>query len=1097
MEQFVSAAVLAAVLTPIAYAQDAEQCSVDGQEGSEVCELQTSQVTPAQQSQQEKIADEDVEEVVVTGSRLKRDSFSSIAPLQIIDTEGTREAGVIDTSTILQTSTAASGQQIDLTFSGFVLDNGPGASTVSLRGLGAGRTLVLLNGRRMAPSGVEGAPTSPDLNLIPASLVQQYELLLDGASSVYGSDAVAGVTNIILKKDFDGLEFEAFSSNPDQANGEENTLSATWGLNFDRGFIGMGLEYFDAKAVTLADREWTAGCDENLEIGLDGKVYSDERWYPEIYGMDWNGGCKVGSLAGRVSVPGAGSIYYTPGVSNGGWNGFSESSIFGFGVDSNADGTADISFSDYTLNGREQFAHLFPEQERVSFMAFGEYTFEGEMNLTPFFETLYSKRETFINSGAAQLFPNVPANNPFNICNPAGIRGVDCGQAYNDLLDSPAFAAQFAGVYGITPRQFLDFGIVNLYEDVVGAQSSLPIVSVLGDRNTTDVEVENLRFVTGMRGDLPQLNVGTLSDWSFDTSLSYSLSEGKSARYGIRGDRLSLSLNTTIEDPNNPGNFICGADNDGDGIPDGTDGCVPVDMFAPSLYNGIIGDFATAAERNYLFDSRDFDTEYEQTIFSAFASGTVYEMPAGSVIMALGLEYRRDEIKSIPDDVARDGLFFGFFSDGGASGSKDTKEAFGEIEIPLLADKFLATELTANLSARYTKDEFYGGAWTSAGKIGYRPVDSLLLRATYGTSYRAPNLRENFLQNQSGFNNLFDPCMIPDSALDPISGGYNPDLDGRSPEVLANCAASGVDPTSLSNNGFNTYSVEIARGGSEGLVEETSDSFSVGFAFDQPFFDEFDLSVGMTYFSIDIDNSIIEPSGQFLVNDCYNSAEGNSAFCSTIARDEDGFMDLVDAAFVNRDNEKARGVDWNLSYSQPVTVFGAPFDVNANLTMTRNIERSLTYVDDNGVKDRDNYLGEFGYAKWVGRSQLSIDYDKFRFTWQTRYLGKVEQAADQIDEFSDIYDSNDTGFESDTCIGVANGGTDCRDIGYADSYYTHSASLYYREDTWTAGIGVRNVFDDEPPRIDTNEILGINNTPIGYGYDLQGRSIFANVQKVF
>ena len=183
-----------------------------------------------------------IDNIVVTGSRIKRDTYTSIAPLQVITSQISREVGLIDAATTLQDSPAASGGQIDLNFSTFVTPDGPGASTISLRGLGPARTLVLLNGRRVAPSGVEGAPASPDLNMIPGSLVQQYDLLLDGASSIYGSDAVAGVTNIILRKDFDGFAFEAFSNIPDQSSGVSNGLSVMWGKNSDRGFFGLGAE---------------------------------------------------------------------------------------------------------------------------------------------------------------------------------------------------------------------------------------------------------------------------------------------------------------------------------------------------------------------------------------------------------------------------------------------------------------------------------------------------------------------------------------------------------------------------------------------------------------------------------------------------------------------------------------------------------------------------------------------------------------------------------------------------------------------------------------------------------------------------------------
>jgi iron complex outermembrane receptor protein len=200
--------------------------------------------------------DETIENIIVTGSRIKRNTYSSIAPLQVITAQASREVGLIDAASILQDSGAASGGQIDLSFSTFVTPDGPGAKTISLRGLGPARTLVMLNGRRLAPAGVEGAPVSADIGMIPGSLVQQYDLLLDGASSIYGSDAVAGVTNIILRKDFDGFEFEAYTNVPEQSSGVSSVMSALWGKNYDRGFIGIGVEYEDSESVALQDRRW-------------------------------------------------------------------------------------------------------------------------------------------------------------------------------------------------------------------------------------------------------------------------------------------------------------------------------------------------------------------------------------------------------------------------------------------------------------------------------------------------------------------------------------------------------------------------------------------------------------------------------------------------------------------------------------------------------------------------------------------------------------------------------------------------------------------------------------------------------------------------
>ncbi|MCJ7589841.1 MAG: TonB-dependent receptor plug domain-containing protein, partial [Woeseiaceae bacterium] len=458
------------------------------------------------------------EEIVVTGSRLKRDTYSSISPLQIITSEISREVGLIDAANILQESGASSGQQIDLTFNGFVLDNGPGSSTVNLRGLGEARTLVLVNGRRLAPAGVEGAPFAANLNQIPASLVQQYDLLLDGASSVYGSDAIAGVANIILRKDFDGFEVEGFSRNPQHGGGVENTLSVVWGKNFDRGFIGFGAEYQKSDNVTLEDRPWTAGCDKNYEIDENGQFRQDEQFYPNVYGMPWDE-CRLGLLAARVSVPFSGSIYATPGASNGGWNGFSESNIFGFGIDSNQDGVADLTFRDYDLNGKasQQNSDLFSANDTLQVMGYGEYTFDTAANITPYFEVMYSETDFFSNSSEGQLFPTVPANNPFNICNPAAIGGVDCGLAFDALMNNPGVIAGVLNAFGCDPSTG---GSCDQTGGAIGAAGTQPIVSVAGDRNFTKVSGDQIRVVTGVRGDLPWLQFGSVDNWSFDAYAS-------------------------------------------------------------------------------------------------------------------------------------------------------------------------------------------------------------------------------------------------------------------------------------------------------------------------------------------------------------------------------------------------------------------------------------------------------------------------------------------------------------------------------------------------------------------------------------------------
>ncbi|MBT8441968.1 MAG: TonB-dependent receptor, partial [Gammaproteobacteria bacterium] len=764
--------------------------------------------------------EDDIEEVTVTGSRLKRDTYTSISPLQVISGQVSREVGLVDPSTILQEAPSASGVQIDLTFGGFVVDNGPGASTVDLRGLGAARTLFLVNGRRLAPSGVEGSPTSPDTNLIPGSLVQQYEVLLDGASSVYGSDALAGVVNVILRKDFDGFEFEAFSNVPASGSSEggRNQLSASWGYNGDRGFIGIGAEYREIDDMTLADRKWSNQCEKHAEVTTTGEIRTEDLYYSNIFGQRSPGDCKVTALSGYVTelgAPSIGTMLYRQGFSNLGVPNLSDYFAFSTPVDTTGDGFADVSFVDHNLNGNTQFVDIIPDLETTSALAYGEYTFSGEANLTPYFELQYSRRETSGEFFAAQLFPFVNALNPFNPCNPLGA-GVDCGLAYDSLLDNPNYAADFAAIQGLTPAQFRDFGIVDLYTGAVGPIPVQPVVHVRGDRGSNSTDVKQYRAVAGIRGDIPFLNFGSFEDFSFDFFVSSSESDGDSRWTGVRGDRLDLAL----------GNYSSTGTpcNNDFGVPVASDtapGCVPVNMFADSLYANIANnDFATPQERSYLFGERTFKTKYTQDIASFYMNGDLFELPAGEVLFGLGAEYRHDAIDSIPNETAGDGLFFGFSADQGAIGEKDTEEFFAEVEAPLLAGVPAFQELTVNLSTRHTKDEFYGGAWTYSGKLAWRPVESLLLRGTVGTSYRAPNMRENFLAGQTGFNNFTDPCVIPDDAIDPVTG-YDPSLDQRSPEVIANCVADpDVDPFTFTNGGIQTYNVEVSSGGALDLSEE-------------------------------------------------------------------------------------------------------------------------------------------------------------------------------------------------------------------------------------------------------------------------------------
>ncbi len=1071
--------------------------------------------------------------ITVTGSRIVRDTYTSISPLQVLTSQDQNEAGLFDPSQILQRSESAAGTQIDATFQGFVLDNGPGSQTLNLRGLGADRTLLLINGRRLAPAGVEGAPTNPSINLLPGSLIDRYDLLLDGASSVYGSDAVAGVGNIILRKDFDGLElFGRGEINPEGA-GEDFTVSAAWGFNTDRAFFGIGAEFDYRDAIRLRDRDFFSGCDTHREIDQNGNIYTVgvrdnavvQNRTPGVSVSESE--CKIAGISGRIFNPftRGGSIYFPSGgnIANIPGLDYGESTnAFGVDLDTNGDGIRDVDFQNVNTNGADQDITFLSEQKLINVMAYGEYTFPGDGNITPYFEANFSRAEIFAeNTGSAQLFPSVPDLNQFNPCNFVTGTGTDCRSADNALLGLTD---------NVAPGLSTGFPL-----------PVTPITAIQGDRDNTDVVQEQYRAVFGIRGDLP----GIGSSWSFDVSGVYSRSEGSSIRRGIREDRLALSLGL---DPTADYDGDGVVDNDGDGIADDydngldvfgffgdsqyigecntaalanpglapadlSDGCVPVDLFNASVLGSPIGNFASQAETDYLFGIRSFDTTYEQMVFSAFATGDVFELQGGPAAVVIGAEYRRDEINSAPDFVASNGLLVSFFADQGAAGSKRIIEAFGEIDLPLVAGKELVEELTVNLSGRVTDEEFYGTNFTYSLKGGWRPVDPLLFKFSYGTSFRAPNLRENFLRGQSGFLTLFDPCAIPDAAFNSLAGGYDPTLDERDQTVLDNCAREGRDPTvvGIDNQGLNTdqfSSVEITTGGSLDIDPETSRSITAGFAFEETFGDGFDVALNMNYYDIKLKDSIVEPSSQFIINDCFFRDDGQrSPFCDRLTYDTDPTTRLlvsnVASGFINLNEESVRGFDFNANFGKEVQLFGTLVDLGLAIQANHLLERSTLFIGDDGNATFDDDAGEFGLPQWTGRATFTADIDNFRFTWQTRYTGPVEQDADGIDEFDDAFGTLGTGFLSDTCLGngtanVPGDGLFCRDVGFADEQFLHSASIRYQvTGQYSILVGVDNIFDTAPPLVDSNEVLAIANTAIGNGYDYDGREFFASIRYEF
>ena len=311
----------------------------------------------------------------------------------MIDTETTRAAGLFDTADIVKSQSVTNGVQLNTDISNaFVTDAGPGGSAVALRGLGSDRTLVLINGRRVAPAGVEGAPSFVDLNLIPSAALQRVETLLDGAGSVYGSDAVAGVINLILRDDFEGLRLEFSGDEPLNNGGRSGLFSLLAGTSSDTGRYQVAAEYFEQSRVLLNELSYTKGDITGLHCSLDIELDASGN---EVRVCDDGAISQLEFRSASSPLGDAGpSPFAAPGS---GFNSISDTDLLPFR-------SVQQSELDEVVNNFSRFSVFFTGEQELDLGLF-------ETNL--FMEALYANRQTRAKNGFhGQLFPTVPSTNP-------------------------------------------------------------------------------------------------------------------------------------------------------------------------------------------------------------------------------------------------------------------------------------------------------------------------------------------------------------------------------------------------------------------------------------------------------------------------------------------------------------------------------------------------------------------------------------------------------------------------------------------------------------------------------------------------------------
>ena len=858
--------------------------------------------------------------VTVTGSHIKRAQISGVGPVTVVDAETIERSGATTIETLLQRLPASAGFAGNQT-NAYWANNGYGTTQVNLRGLGINRTLVLLNGRRIVNGGT-GANASVDLNVIPVAMIDRIEVLKDGASAIYGADAVAGVVNIITKKEFEGAQLNARYGETFQGDGADYAFDLSWGTSSDRGSLMASVSYSESEAVNMASRA----------------------------------PCGLGEVDGRLECVGSSATI-------GGRARLADGRTVNFNQDPNGDGDFYEPYSSiHNYNGNPSLNAVNPIK-RLSFSAFGDMVLAEDLNL--FTELMFTNRRSnqLATPGAiGQYRPiNIAAGHPTN---PTG---------QNLVLQRKRL--EEAG-----PREFYQ-------------------------------ETDTFRAVLGLEG-----RFGT--GWEWNAAINWGRNTGDDGSTNVANlDRVDQTLNTALCS-NTPGAAIPCAD-----------------------YLGY-GDVTQEVLDYILFTTRDTGGN-EQRSFTANLSGQLFEMPAGWVGFATGVEVREDRGWRDPDQLTQMGIA-NSNAQQRIDGEYKAKEAFVEFAVPLLQGLALADSLTFNAAARYSDYDLFGNDVNYKVGLDWQVVPSLKLRGIYSTAFRVPNVPELFGGVSEGNLTTADPCSgwssLPASST-----------------LYQNCQAYGVPVgyTQLGNTILTT------TGGNVDLEPEDAETFTVGAVWTPAFAQG--LTLTLDYYDIKIDNAIRSVAGSTKLSLCYNTPGLAHPFCGSehfTRNPVTGEVDFLSAQPVNTASERVSGIDLGVLYE--LQMAGWDTTINFDLSYLDRYD-FVPYPGGEKIDYAGKITGGQGsYTQWRAFTSLTMARDAWSGSYSLQYIGSADD------------------------INAAPG-----DLGdHAPSVTYHNVQLKYAvNDAFDVSLGIDNLWDKDPPFIQSYTDANTDTMT----YDLLGRRWYARI----
>ncbi|WP_329888602.1 TonB-dependent receptor domain-containing protein [Stenotrophomonas sepilia] len=926
-----------------------------------------------------------LDRIEVTGSRIRQVDTETAQPVLSISRASIEKSGFKTVADVLQNISAAGSPAISRSEP---LSSGEavGGFYIDLRNLGAERTLVLVDGKRLGAS-VSGLQ---DVSQIPSAIVERIDVLKDGASSIYGSDAIAGVINIITRKNFQGLEANAYVGQYGEGDGQKTSYDFVAGFTGDRGSITIGAEYAEEKEVWAKDR-WFSRYPRTT-------FHPAQNWSPV---SQW--GTIIDPDTDDWLVLNRGGDYRDV-------NQYHDQDFAGI--------TGDTSNSNTQM-------HLLTPTKRRSVFANVQYDLTDNIRFVS--DLLYTRRES-----------------------QAQVAGYPLQSASYERLGAKWDADSYYNPFG------KDMGFMRRGWEV--------------PRLSTN-KLTTFRFTGALQGSF-QFN-DKYFDW--EAGYIYQNSENQQSQ---TGNYNVLAVNAATG-PSffNPatGRVECGT---AAGLVDGSNpiygpgagGCLP---WNPAIPYGRTGDGGLTGNpdlQQFLFPTTKNTGEVTTKTYYANIAGSLFTLPAGDLGFALGYEYREDKGSYNPDALSQTGYSTDLAA-GPTGGGYDVNEVYLELNVPILADLPGAKELSFNAATRYSKYSTFGDTTNNKFGLKWKPIDQLLVRATYAEGFRAPTIDNLYGGSSQTFAYFTDPCDTSFGSTD-------------QPGVAARCAAA-IGPTASTFRQLRQGYVP-ASGPDEqtpdpfnavsnpNLTPEKSKSKTVGLVWSPTFAQG--LNMSLDWWNIKITNTIVTDSPDDQLNDCY--VLGIAERCNSFTRDPNRH-NVINLTYAPRNAgyQETEGFDFDVAYR---------FETDSWGTFSANLQNS--YVTKNVLKTTNaqqvpvSILNGFG-SNFRLRSNLVLGWERgdWGVTWGTRYFSSVKERC----------------YYSDECSLPDFGSPDpVRDqpMNKRGSTMFHDVQVSWNA-PWNAtiAVGARNVFDHYGP-----QMYSAPNSQYSYygGYDI-GRFMYMQYKQKF